>query len=273
MHATVDELEEEEVKEDDQCDPLQSWLSAPNLSAMHERAAKQKHPDTGQWFLQSDAYTRFKQGEDRFLWLHGNPGCGKTILASSVIDDLHESTASPDAVVYFYFDFNDSTMQTLEDMVRSLVNQLSKQSDDALKELKTLHTKCDHGQKQPTFPKLDATWEKMIDCSGRVIIVLDGLDESTTRDVLLGWIGCYFVRPDRLQCILFSREEQDIHSTFSRRCRPELMVPLSRDKIDIDIRSYLRSRLREDEGFIPWRNDANVLGEIETKLLQNPHAT
>jgi hypothetical protein len=50
-----------------------------------------------------------------FLWLYGIPGCGKTILSSTIIEDVlyhyHDPTM---AVIYFYFDFNDVEKQQYE---------------------------------------------------------------------------------------------------------------------------------------------------------------
>jgi hypothetical protein len=63
-----------------------------------------------------------------FLWLYGIPGCGKTILSSTIIEDVlyhyHDPTM---AVIYFYFDFNDVEKQQYEKMLRSLITQLSLQ--------------------------------------------------------------------------------------------------------------------------------------------------
>lgn len=67
---------------------IQHWLSAPDPSINYNRALQQRHEGSGNWFLQSSEYSSWKTERDSFLWLHGMPGCGKTILSSTIIQDL-----------------------------------------------------------------------------------------------------------------------------------------------------------------------------------------
>ncbi|KAG9230959.1 hypothetical protein BJ875DRAFT_339163, partial [Amylocarpus encephaloides] len=56
----------------------------------------------------------------------GIPGCGKTILSSTVTEDILNTYANDPGIVvaYFYFDFTDKEKQKSELMVRSLISQL-----------------------------------------------------------------------------------------------------------------------------------------------------
>jgi hypothetical protein len=64
--------------------------------------------------------------------LHGIPGCGKTILSSTRLENVFQYCADdPGRVVsYFYFDFNDAEKHSPELMVRSLICQLSAMCQD-----------------------------------------------------------------------------------------------------------------------------------------------
>jgi hypothetical protein len=44
------------------------------------------------------------------------PGCGKTILSSTIVEDLEKTLPLP-TLLYFYFDFSDVYKQTLDNMV------------------------------------------------------------------------------------------------------------------------------------------------------------
>jgi SpoVK/Ycf46/Vps4 family AAA+-type ATPase len=57
-----------------------SWLSAPKLTDDHETIKKKRQPDTGLWFINGEAFTSWKAGQQKFMWLYGIPGCGKTVL-------------------------------------------------------------------------------------------------------------------------------------------------------------------------------------------------
>ncbi|KAK6212828.1 hypothetical protein LQW54_004917 [Pestalotiopsis sp. IQ-011] len=85
---------------------------------------KARYPGSGRRLLESEAYTTWKTGDSSFLWLYGIPGCGKTILTSTVIEDLQKSQSLAQALLYFYFDFTDSRKQSFENTLRLLVWQI-----------------------------------------------------------------------------------------------------------------------------------------------------
>jgi Cdc6-like AAA superfamily ATPase len=131
----------------------------------------------------------FKDCQVPFLWLHGIPGCGKTILSSSIIEYLRQpqsNTAFP--LLYFYFDFNDNRKQTLDGALRSLISQLADQSASASKEAELLHKSNKDGNEQPSTQTLSQTLHKMLTVASHTRIVLDALDECMTRNELLPWI-------------------------------------------------------------------------------------
>src|SRR2546423_3629801 len=108
---------------------IERWLSPPDPSTNYNKALRQRQEGTGNWFLQSHAFAKWKTQRNSFLWLYGIPGCGKTILSSTIIEDL-KRTLSRQPLLYFYFDFNDTDKQTLDSMVRSLMSQLYSKCED-----------------------------------------------------------------------------------------------------------------------------------------------
>ncbi|KAF2811530.1 HET-domain-containing protein [Mytilinidion resinicola] len=67
---------------------IRQWLSPPDPSLNYEKALKQRQADTGLWFLESDEFAKWKIDTGSFLWLHGIPGCGKTILSSIILQNV-----------------------------------------------------------------------------------------------------------------------------------------------------------------------------------------
>lgn len=53
---------------------------------------------------------------------------GKTVLSSTVVENVlnDDNTRERSSVLYFFFDFNDIDKQGCENMIRSLISQLSK---------------------------------------------------------------------------------------------------------------------------------------------------
>ncbi|KAK4205993.1 nucleoside phosphorylase domain-containing protein, partial [Rhypophila decipiens] len=87
-----------ELKIDIHLEKIRNWLKPPDPSRNFNNARTLHHENTGQWFLDSEAYLKWKtpyvkgaKDCNSFLWLNGIPGCGKTILSSSVVADLEQN--------------------------------------------------------------------------------------------------------------------------------------------------------------------------------------
>src|SRR6202023_1408526 len=82
------------------------WLVGTNPSENHNRAPGLHELHTGRWLTRSPAYRGWLNGSNRFLWLHGIPGSGKTILASFVIEDVkdicQQSAVNRQGWAYYY---------------------------------------------------------------------------------------------------------------------------------------------------------------------------
>jgi predicted ATPase len=56
------------------------WLLHDDPNINHNAASEKRNEETGVWFLQDIRFTKWKNMPGSVLWLHGIPGCGKTIL-------------------------------------------------------------------------------------------------------------------------------------------------------------------------------------------------
>jgi hypothetical protein len=232
---------------------------------------KVRQADTGLWFTKSDIYRKWKT-EACSVWLHGIPGCGKTILSSTVLEDVLQcANHDPGTVVaYFYFDFSDPQKQDPESMIRSFVCQLSQQFIKIPPDLDELYTSCENGYRQPSPIKLFKTLRQMIEDFPRTYIIIDALDESSNRRELmktvtnmLGW------KLQGLHVIFTSRKEGDIMRTLERNISYENIVCLQKKEVNEDIQVYVRKRLSEDESLQKWRDD--VRPRIESSLIKGAH--
>lgn len=135
------------------------WLTAPDPSFNYNRALKYRHVNTGGWFLETNIYLKWSSESGSLLWLYGIPGCGKTILSSTIIQNTVEYCRSraSSVVLYFYFDFNDIEKQLHEKMIRSLVLQLFLERAGTSQALESLFSSCMDGQHQPTSQTLLGT--------------------------------------------------------------------------------------------------------------------
>jgi nucleoside phosphorylase len=223
------------------------WLSPSDPSTNHNKALQQRHKETGRWFLESSAFKQWKASEKSFLWLHGIPGCGKTVLASSIIEHLkQDATCQP--LLYFYFDFNDGKKHSLDDLLRSLVEQVYQYKPDSQKPLEQLWASHNEGASQPSTRSLQSVLHSMLSGLDSANIVLDALDESKPRKELLAWLKTLF-RNTHIVCRLLvtARREEGIESAFQCWTRVEDRIQIQQDEVNKDIGAYVKDRVHNGD--------------------------
>ncbi|KAK6496051.1 hypothetical protein TWF481_002076 [Arthrobotrys musiformis] len=258
---------------------IEQWLSAPDPSTNYNRALEQRHEGSGSWLLQSEQFIEWKTSErTSTLWLHGPAGCGKTILSSTVIQELERSAGGTNGsiecqpLIYFYFDFSDSRKQTLDNMLRALIMQLCSQHQGASQILESLYSSCRGSQ--PSSRSLRLAFLRMVGTVKKVWIVLDALDECTTRDGppsngLLWWL-CELMKQKgrKIHLLATSRLQFDIQYKIMNFARPEDAIGVQNSLITNDINEYIRMRLgSENSGLKRWQSRPEVQSEIETCLM------
>jgi hypothetical protein len=250
---------------------MRQWLSAPDPSTNYQKALKLRQFDTGLWFLESDAYTRWKIAATSPLWLYGIPGCGKTILSSTIVQNVVQYCQDDPGKVtaYFFFDFNDVQKQDPEMMVRSLLCQLSQQSIKIPASLDALFSSSENGQRQPSMHALLEALRFMIQELPQVYIMLDALDECAQPvelmerlKVMAGW------QLQNLHLLVTSRRERDIESSLDRLVESGNRIWLESTLVDEDIQRYVQQRLSTDESLYKWNKDDAVRQEIDAKLKE-----
>ena len=163
---------------------LMAWLCPyrgdpfDNYSA----ALKRRQPGTGAWLTTSKDFGTWSQQSHGVFWLRGLPGCGKTVLTSTVVEYIQRSLVSKNKMVtlaYFYIDYRDPAKQGLDACLATIVRQMIDQNPQGIKQLEELKE-----QKQRSFSRNLTAGEyigiiKMLaDMQTKVYIVIDALDEA-----------------------------------------------------------------------------------------------
>ncbi|KFZ24288.1 hypothetical protein V502_01228 [Pseudogymnoascus sp. VKM F-4520 (FW-2644)] len=250
---------------------IRRWLSAPDPSINYRKAIKLRQCDTGLWLLEGEVYSKWKRNSSSFIWLYGIPGCGKTILSSTVTQDilLYCANDPGKVVAYFYFDFTDADKQKPELMVRSLISQLSEQCIRMPLALEALYSSCDKGNRQPSLDALMNVLQQMLLEFPQSYLILDALDECADRAELLsileqiaGW------QLEEMRVLVTSRKERDIESSLDEIVNRECIICLQHQVVDKDIQTYVRQRLSNDKGLKKWQKDVKIRQEIEIALME-----
>ncbi|KAJ6487101.1 ankyrin repeat-containing domain protein [Mycena vitilis] len=176
---------------------LQKWFQAIDMREKQRATHALRHSDTGRWVLEGTEFAKWKE-EPGCLWIRGISGTGKSVLSSIAIDHLFhyrpEKSANMQRVIadfgigYFYFDFRDEKKQLPENMLRSIIMQLSEQSAEPYSILDEQFKSC-QGQIFPTYGDLLAMLETTLSQFIGTYIVLDALDECGDPDQLVKFIS------------------------------------------------------------------------------------
>ncbi|KAK3643757.1 hypothetical protein LTR56_010063 [Elasticomyces elasticus] len=250
-----------------------TWLRAPDVMSDHNAACLRRHAGTGQWFLNSAEYLSWKYGGTVRLWVHGKIGCCKTILASTVIEDMrsHCRTHAECCLAYFYFTFSDDKKQSWEALLRTLVMQLS-QGRPAV-HLLTDAYKQEYGRGL-TVRDLEAVLVEILMImrseSKNVYIVVDGLDESpdTLDHRVAVFEGLSRIREScsDLRLIITSRRYADIERFMVSW--ESASIELTAALVNEDIKAFVRHQLVSSVAFRHLEDASKTL--IISKLGESP---
>lgn len=265
-HTVVQTLEKS-----DHLQKLHRWLSPPNSSENYNKGIKQRHGDSGQWFLQSKEYISWKSGPNSFLWLQGIPGCGKTVLSSIIIKDLEDNNVKN--VLYFFFDFTNLDKRLFDKALGSIVLQLYCKNENTQKPLDSLYDSCGNGIAQPSTDELFVTFQNMLQHADEIHVILDALDECQTRKehptggLLTSMEALITGQHSNIHLLVTARPEQDITSSIESWAHNQDIVPLQSGRVADDILAYIKARVRSNEGPLKrWNERPEVQDEIETRL-------
>ncbi|KAM7214611.1 hypothetical protein V8F06_010010 [Rhypophila decipiens] len=237
---------------------LQNWVSPPSgFATKYQTSLKQRTQGTARWLFGQKAYTRWlsdKHGDDcesrvpaserRFgtnsLWVQGNPGAGKTVLAAAVVEELL-ATRESSGVYYHFFDFKCPHSCGSSAALRAILSQLlsAKKEDTHLLDTMTFAA-YSHDQGQLTATDRDVV-ELLRLCLGEdAIIVLDGIDECTDSEHLIETIVSLSHHLPATRTILFSRVNVP---ALKVSVLTQQIFSMPKSKIGVDIRRFLVTKL------------------------------
>lgn len=245
-----------------------NWLKPSDSWINQEKAKSQRHKGTCLWFLDSEQYRNWKSQPNSFLWLHGLSGCGKTVLASSVIDQA--SSDNKDSVLlFFYFDFSDKTKQKLAQMLRTLLNQLYTQDAVAKTELEKWRHGFENSAREPTISEMCKALKVIVCQLPKVVVVIDAVDESHERDDVVSWIrDAHSWGLTGLHMFITSRKEGSLDLVIAEWPDQHEMMPVSWIDVSADIREYVHARIYEGREFVKWAHQEGLRDEVQRRILE-----
>lgn len=231
---------------------VRTWLNAPNTFGQHYEACEKRHKDTGLWLIRSQRFQTWLQTKQSFLWLNGFAGSGKTVLASTIIQETfaHRASSSGIGLAYFYLSYADTAKQTTAGVLNSLLLQLSCQSDSSI--LGELYSNYLAGS--PPDYALVLALQNLMKKFQHVYIVIDALDESPQglqREALCKVVN-RLRKWESIHLLVTSRDYSDIREMLD--VPSEHDVSIQNEAVVADIKRYIKEQLRDGAKLTKWKN-------------------
>lgn len=197
------------------------WLSDVNPAQKHSQFRSIWQPGTGRWIFDEPQYRRWVESQNSALFIHGIPGAGKTILASTIIEEI--SAVSPHGLAYFYVRYSDYSSQRPLNILGSLLSQLAMQNVEAMMDATRLYAKFASIftlSIHPTEIEFGATIQNI---SRRfpagATLIIDGLDECGTANDREKLVSTLATINDQsagsIRILVLGRAESDIREGLS----------------------------------------------------------
>ena len=124
------------------------------------------------------------QTPKKILFCPRIPRAGKTILAAITINNLTMRFRSEAdiGIAYLYCNFRRQDEQKADDLLASLLKQLSQERASLPDSVKALYKKHKNGRTRPSFNEISQTFQSITAMFSRVFIIIDALDECQTTD-------------------------------------------------------------------------------------------
>lgn len=261
-------LTESRVREEKIRQTLQK-LSPIDYHLTHRRLRSECHQGTTQWIFGHDSYKSWEERtESCSIHCNGIPGCGKTILASSVINNLITDPVDPSHLVCFYYcDY--ANRQTLNPavMLGTFIRQILENSHNSENLRNWVLNQWAHRPSTPLAQELLPAVLEAFKEFQRVTIVIDAPDELSPQDqhecgsiisTFLSLYGC------RVKVFLSCRFEAVI---LNQVPQAQFSIALSPDLLTRDISRLVEDMVQEkiDRQDLTCR-DPGLQQEINDKL-------
>ena len=212
------------------------------------------------WYLEHERFIAWKTEErSSLLWVSADPGYGKSVLSSFLVDRLRSAesqAALPGTVCFFFFKDDSEEQNTAVPALCAILHQLFEKNNSLI-----AHALPEFRSKGKRFTKdFHSLWEvftRAAEHSGNVICVIDALDEceKSTRSILMDSLVKLYSNPDagkgtrgaagHLKIILTSRPYQSIEDSFHDLPRIRLKGEDETTSVSADVKLVITERVRK----------------------------
>jgi hypothetical protein len=155
------------------------WITLIDYAPQLNDFIARRQAGTRQWLVDSIEYQKWVETNKQTLFCLGIPGAGKTTLTSIVVEDLTTRFQSNKSigVAYLYCNFRRQDEQKVEDLLASLLKQLTQGQYPLLDTIKTLYDSHQAKRTRLSFDEILRALQSVVTLYSRIFVVIDALDE------------------------------------------------------------------------------------------------
>ena len=236
---------------------------------------------TCEWFLNDKKYEEWRSKQrPSLLWVAADPGCGKSVLSSFLVDELRNpksKSAFSGSVCFFFFKDDDARRKSATSALCALLHQLFDAKKSLIQCAKIEFQKKGHRfteELQSLWNTLTAAAEK--DC-GNIICILDGLDgcEKSSGELLIDHLVLFYSESKSqtpksfLKFLVTSRPYSWIENKFHELSEVRLTAT---DSISEDIKAVVSDRVKSIASKRGIKETSRILS-LENRLVSNADGT
>lgn len=160
------------------------WLAPGKYGLQQSDYFDRRQSGTGQWLLESAEFQEWIQTSKQTIFCQGISGAGKTILTSIVINDLYKRFDQDRTVgiAYIYCDYRNINDQKVNDLLASLLRQLSERQVLLPGIVKDLYNSHRVKNTRPSLERIYDVLQSVAQNYSKVFLVIDALDECQVSD-------------------------------------------------------------------------------------------
>ncbi|KAF3916902.1 Ankyrin-1 [Orbilia brochopaga] len=230
------------------------WYKTSDPEQNHKVSRSRHDPNTCQWVFELDSFNDWSSAPGKYLWIHGIPGAGKTIICSTIIEHLNTAISEKKSVarvIYYYFDFADTNKLTVESFLQSAIYQLLSTTPGDLPEAATALYDRHSGLQTPSSEELLDVFAELLSANSKTYVVLDAIDECSKeeREKLFNAFLSRF-EATGASLLVTSRREPDIEKAFKPAFHHTICIEDS--KVDEDVQTHVTKAMASEPAFKNW---------------------
>jgi ankyrin repeat protein len=231
---------------------IKVWLNPTDSDSPASEYRKHLHSHaagTGEWIFETQQYRDWSQSDTvGNLWIRGIPGCGKSVVAASLISRLQRLDTPSVPVLFFFFREIIQTNRSPQSLVQDFCHKLIDHSPLLQANLKKLR------EDFPDELPFDKLWEALstaVRAMEKIYCVVDALDEMELGhdQWLENFLNLGRQLPRSIKTIVTSRQVPHVEKHMFKIHLVDLR--LDRRRVDRDISIYVSKRLENSQLNLP----------------------